>query len=141
MNFSAASSSSLVVTPGRALERSIRRHLAWIAPAAAIASICSEVFLMIMPRYMFPSLSHSLLLLAPQRGDDAVDPLFDLVRGLRAIHPVQDATLLVVADQGLGLLAVSREAVLDHIRLVVVADDQLGAVEVADTFLLRRVEL
>ena len=42
MNFSAASSSSAVVTPGRHLERSIFRQRAWIAPAAAIASSCSD---------------------------------------------------------------------------------------------------
>src|SRR5436190_21006824 len=49
MNRSAASSSSAVVTPGWTLERSIRRQRAWIAPDAAIRSICSGVFLRIMP--------------------------------------------------------------------------------------------
>src|SRR3954466_2548642 len=78
MNFSAASSSSLVVTPGRALERSMRRQRAWILPASAISSICSEVFRMIMPRYMVPS-SHSLLFLAAEGGEDPVDSLLHLV--------------------------------------------------------------
>src|SRR5215216_697114 len=78
MNFSAASSSSFVVTPGRDLERSIRRQRAWISPAAAIASICSEVLRMIMPRYMIRSGSNLHLLLAPEGGEKGVDPLLDL---------------------------------------------------------------
>src|SRR5215218_6083744 len=94
MNFSAASSSSLVVTPGRALERSMRRQRAWIFPASAISSICSEVLRMIMPRYI--SVSHPLLFLAAEGGEDSVNCLLDLVRGFAAVHVVEDATLLVV---------------------------------------------
>src|SRR5215218_7639808 len=94
MNFSAASSSALVATPGRALERSIRRQRAWISPAAAIASICSEVFRTIIPRYMIRSLSHPLLFLAPERGDDRMYPLLNLVRRLGAVDPVEDPHLL-----------------------------------------------
>src|SRR3954468_1589505 len=137
MNFSAASSSSLVVTPGRAFDRSIRRHRAWILPASAISSTCADVLRKIMPRYISPS----LLFLSAEGRDDPVNPLLDLVRGLPAIHAVQDATLVVVVHQGLGLFAVLREAILDHLRLVVVADDQVGAVDVADPILLRWVEL
>src|SRR5512132_4100215 len=118
MNFSAVSSSSLVVTPGRALERSILRQRAWILPASAIASTCADVLRMIIPRYI----SHSLLFLAAQRLDYPLDSLLDLIRGLPAVHPVEDATFVVIVDQGLGLLAVLREAVLDHLWLVVVAD-------------------
>src|SRR4051794_36956268 len=139
MNFSAASSSSFVVTPGRALERSMRRQRAWILPASAISSICSEVFRMIMPRYMGPS-SHSLLFLAPEGGEDPVDQLLDLVGSLASVHVIEDATVLVVTDERLGLLPVLREPVLDHLGLVVIADEQLGAVDVADALLLRRVE-
>src|SRR3954464_4037753 len=106
MNFSAASSSSLVVTPGRALERSIRRQRAWIRPASAIASICSDVLRMIMPRYMIQPVSYLHLLLASQGGEDRVDAFLDLVRGMLAVHGVEDATLLVVVDQRRGLLAV-----------------------------------
>src|SRR4051794_17017721 len=124
MNFSAASSSSLVVTPGRALDRSIRRQRAWILPASAIASICSEVLRMIMPRYM--SFSHPLLFLTTKRGEDSMNVLLDLVRGVTAIDMVEDATLLVVVDQGTGFLVVLLEAVLDDIGLVVVANDQLA---------------
>src|SRR5512139_1700610 len=141
MNFSAASSSSLVVTPGRALERSIRRQRAWIFPASAIASICSEVLRMIMPRYTGESLSYLHLLLATEGGEQGVDALLDLIGWTLSGQAVEDATLLVIGDQRLGLLAVLREAVLDHLGLVVVADDQPGAVEVADALLLRRVEL
>src|SRR3954469_7486193 len=138
MNFSAASSSSLVVTPGRTLERSIRRQRAWIRPASAISSICSEVLRMIMPRYI--SVSHPLLFLAPKGREDSVDALLHLVGTLRAVHLVQDATLLVIVDQRLGLLLVLLEAVLDHLGLVVVADDQLALIDVAYALLLRRVE-
>src|SRR5947208_13534686 len=48
MKRSAASSSSAVVTPGWHFARSRRRQRAWITPAAAIRSICSGVFLMII---------------------------------------------------------------------------------------------
>jgi uncharacterized protein involved in exopolysaccharide biosynthesis len=48
MNFSAAVSSSLVVTPARALLSSIFRQRTRMSPAAAIRSTCSGVFLMII---------------------------------------------------------------------------------------------
>ena len=48
MNFSAASSSSSVVTPGRALASSICRQRTRISPAAAIWSTCSGVLRMII---------------------------------------------------------------------------------------------
>src|SRR2546427_10748201 len=48
MKRSAASSSSAVVMPGWHFARSMRRQRAWITPAAAIRSICSGVFLMII---------------------------------------------------------------------------------------------
>src|SRR5215208_7237008 len=106
MYFSAASSSSLVVTPGRALERSIRRQRAWIWPAAAIASICSVVLRMIMPRYIVRSLSYFHFLLAADGGEEPVDALLDLLRGTLTGHGMEDATLLVVVDQRRGLLPV-----------------------------------
>src|SRR5829696_10310662 len=139
MNFSAASSSSFVVTPGRALERSIRRQRAWIVPASAISSICPEVLRWIMPRYI--SVSHPLLFLATERREDSVDALLHLVGALSAVHLVQDATVLVIGDQRPGLVFVLVEAVLDHLGLVVVAGDQPAGVEIADPLLLRRVEL
>src|SRR3954454_18295306 len=99
MNFSAASSSSLVVTPGRAFERSNRRQRAWIFPASAMASICSEVLRMIMPRYMIQTVSYLHLLLAPQRAEHGVNPLLDVVGRELSLDPLQDASLLVVVDQ------------------------------------------
>jgi hypothetical protein len=49
MNFSAASSRSAVVTPGLALPWSMLRQRASTRPAAAIFSISSGDFWMIMP--------------------------------------------------------------------------------------------
>src|SRR6476620_5796192 len=141
MNFSAASSSSLVVTPGRALERSIRRQRAWILPASAISSICADVLRMIMPRYMIQTVSYLHLLFATQRADQGVNPLLHLVRRQLSVHRLQDAAVLVVINQRLGLLAILGPAVLDPLGPVVLADGQLGPVDVADTLLLRRVEL
>src|SRR5262245_35522949 len=114
MNFSAASSSSLVVTPGRTLERSIRRQRAWISPAAAIASTCSGVLRMIIERYTCRPVSYLHLLLPTKGGKKRVDSLLDLLRRLLAVDPVQDAPLLVVVDQRLGLLAVLLQSMLDH---------------------------
>src|SRR6476469_4889122 len=141
MNFSGSSSSCFVVTPGRALERSILRQRAWMSPAAAIASICSEVLRMIIPRYMVLSVSHTLLVLSAQSREHRVNPLLDLVGWMLALHPLEDPLVLEVVDQWLGLLVVLREAVLDHLWLVVVADDQLASVEVADSILRRGVEV
>src|SRR5215204_1197630 len=54
---------------------------------------------------------------------------------------IEDATLVVVVDQRLGLLAVLGQAVPDDLGLVVIADDQLPAIDVADALLLGWVEL
>src|SRR5436190_18057775 len=129
MNRAAASSSSAVVTPGRHFDRSIRRQRAWIAPAAAIASICSGVLTMIPPRYMESTLR---FLFHPQRSQRRADRLVDLVGCRRAVDPVEQAALVVVGDERLGLGVVALEAVADHIRLVVVADDELLPAYVAD---------
>src|ERR671922_1752764 len=136
MNRAAASSSSAVVTPGRHFERSIRRQRAWIAPAAAILSICSGV-LMTMPRYM-RFLGLLLHLEGSQQGPDPIGHLFGR---LPPVDPAQDALVLVVGDQGLGLGVVLRQPGADHLRLVVVADDQPAAAHVANSLLLRRVEV
>src|SRR3954451_21076820 len=98
MYFSAGSSSSLVVTPGRALERSIRRQRAWIFPSSAMASICADVLRMIMPRYMIQTVSYLHLLFATQGADQGVDPLLHLVRWQLSVHGLQDAAVLVVID-------------------------------------------
>src|SRR6188768_3691349 len=77
MKRSAASSSSAVVTPGWHLERSIRTHRAWIAPAFAIASICSGVLRMITDS----RLEALELFLHTQRGQHRPDSVADLIRG------------------------------------------------------------
>src|SRR5262245_24589916 len=59
----------------------------------------------------------------------------------RAVDPAQQALVVVELDQWLGLLVVGLEPVPDHLRLVVVADDQFAAVYVADPLALRWVEL
>src|SRR5436190_14178040 len=105
-----------------------------------MASICSEVLRTIMPRYMIQTVSYLHLLLAPQRAEHGVNPLLDVVGRELSLDPLQDASLLVVVDQGLRLLAVLREAVLDHLGLVVVTNGQLRPVHVADALLLGWVE-
>src|SRR3954453_4006809 len=134
----AASSRSAVVTPGRHFERSIRRQRAWIAPAAAICSICSGVLTMMPPRYIGMRLR---LLFHPDGGEDRADSLGDLVRRRRAVDSVQDPLTLVVGDERLGLNVVALEAVADDLRLVVIAHAALGAADVADALLGGRIEV
>src|SRR3954453_9748140 len=148
MNFSAAASSSPVVVPARAFAASIFRQRTRIAPEAAIFSTSSGVFLMIIrytllvgARWVDRSASDGLVLLHPQRRQGAADLLGHLVRRHLAADPAQDAAAVVVGDQRLGLLVVGLQPLADHVGPVVVADDQLGAVDVADPLLLGRVEL
>src|SRR5436190_19531620 len=136
MNLAAAWSSSAVVTPGRHFDRSIRRHRAWIAPAIAICSICSGVLTMIPPRYKVPTLR---FLFHPQRRQRRADRLVDRVRRRRPVDPIEQAALLVVGDQRLGLVVVAIEAVADDLRLVVVADHERFAADVAGPLALGRV--
>src|SRR5215210_4339940 len=116
MKRSAASSSSAVVTPGWHLALSMRRHRAWIAPAAAIPSICSGVFLMIIAR---PSACDGLqrleLFLHPQDGKHRADAGIDLGGLARSVDPPQDRPVLVIGDQRLGLLVVGLEAPANHL--------------------------
>src|SRR5204863_6773899 len=132
MNRSAASSSSAVVTPGWHFERSIRTQRAWSAPAAAIRSICSAVFRMI---------TRLELLFHAERGEHRPDAVVDLLRRQCAVDRPQEPPLLVVGDQRLRLPVVLHEPVTDHLRLVVVADLELGSADVADPFVLGRIEL
>src|SRR6266550_346472 len=141
MKRSAASSSSAVVMPGWHFERSMRRHRAWITPAAAIRSICSGVFLMIIrrsPRQRKPSLE---LFFHAQGGEQGSNPVVDLVGLQRAVHPPQQSLGLVVGHHRLGLRVVLLEAVADDLGLVVLADLQARAADVADVLVLRRIEL
>src|SRR5690348_9529086 len=130
MKRSAAASSSPVVTPARALPISMRRQRTSTSPAAAILSTCSVVLGTII-RYT----------LTPRGADDPPQLLAHLVGRAGAIDPVQQASLLVVADQRLGLLVVGVEPVADHLRPVVVADHERAAVVVADALLPRRAEV
>ena len=59
----------------------------------------------------------------------------------RPVDRVQECLTVVVVDQGRRLLVVLDEPVADHLGVVVIADDQLGAVDVADALLLGRAEV
>src|SRR6266545_2418688 len=132
----AASSSSAVVMPGWHFERSMRRQRAWIAPAAAIRSICSWVFLIINARRGFLQ-----LFLHAQGGEQGTDPVVDLVRPQRAVDPPQQPVALVVGHQRLRLRVVLLEAVANDLGLVVIAALQAGAADVANALVLGRIEL
>src|SRR3954453_19828818 len=118
MNRSAASSSSAVVTPGWHLERSMWRQRAWMAPAAAIWSICSGVLRMITE---FEGRALELFF-HPLRGQHGPDAVADLIGRRRAVDAAKDAALLVVGHQRLGLVVIGAEPVSDYLGLVVVAD-------------------
>src|SRR5687768_6406216 len=135
MKRSAASSSSAVVAPGRTLEASIRMQREWTAPAAAIFSSWSGVLRMII-RYTLGDVLFEL-----EGREQSANPLADLVRRHLPVDPAQQTGVLVVGDERLGLLRVLVESVADHLGLVVVTDDQLAAVDVADALLGGRVEL
>src|SRR3954454_17793732 len=113
MNFSAAPSSSAVVTPGRILPASRSMVLTRIAPAAAILSISAGDFLTIM--------TTSETFFEAQRRERRSDVVvhLDLVAG--AVEPAQQPAPLVVVLQRLGLLMVRLEPLLDLLGLIVVA--------------------
>src|SRR3954451_5911766 len=133
MNFSAARSSSLVVTPGRILPASRSIVLTRIAPAAAILSISAGDFLMIMRT--------SETFFEAERREGRADVVVDLDLVLRPVEAPQQAAIFVVVDQRLGLLMVGRQALLDLLRLVVGALVQRLAALVALALVLRRVEV
>src|ERR1700753_3894234 len=101
MNFSAASSSSSVVIPGRAFALRIFIVRTRMSPAAAIWSSCSGVLRMIMGRTV-----ESGVALRLRRGEDLAQFLGDLGGFALARDPAQYAVSLVVGDQRLGLLVV-----------------------------------
>ena len=126
MNFSAASSSSAVVTPGRALaaqhpqaageDLAGRGHLVDLLGGladdhAAIRSASAQIASSSSSR----SVARMRRISSPTSSGRP-----------RAVDAAQEALLLVVVDQRLGLLVVLVEPVADHLGLVVVADDQLG---------------
>src|SRR6185437_5897853 len=117
MKRSAAWSSSLVVTPGRILPASRFIVRTRTAPAAAIRSISSWDFLMIMAY----NASASDVLLQTQRGDHRADMAVDVGGLTRAVDATHEPELVVVVDQRLGLVVIDAQPVLDHLGLVVVA--------------------
>src|SRR5215210_2487823 len=132
MKRSAASSSSAVVTPAWILAWSMRRQRAWTAPAAAIRSICSGLFL---------TITWLQLLFHAQGREHRPYPVVHLVGLGRAVNAAQQPHVLVIGDQRLGLRVVLVEAVADHLGLVVVAGLETGAADVADSLLLGWIEL
>src|SRR5581483_4061734 len=131
MNFSAAWSSSAVVTPGRIFPASRLMVLTRIAPAAAIRSISCGVFLMITSDVLFEA----------KGGDHRPDVIVYFGRRPRAIDPAHKALLVVVVDQRRGLLVVDPQPILDHVGLVIVTLNESRAVLVADAVVLGRIEL
>src|SRR6476619_2661536 len=129
MNFSAAASRSAVVTPGRSLLSTRARVFTRISPAAAILSISSGVFLMIT--------RGSQLVFQAQCCHGSADVIVDLSLVPAPVEATQEALLLVVVDDRLGLVVVDVEPVLDRVGLVVVALDETGSVLIADAFVLR----
>src|SRR3954467_10951690 len=132
MKRSAVWSSSIVVTPGRTLPASRSIVRTRISPARAILSISAGVFLMII--------GGSESLFEPQRREGGPDVVVDLGGAARPVEAPQQALLLVVVDQRLGLLMVRREPLLDHLRLVVLAQLEGAPAEVAHALGLRGVE-
>src|SRR3954449_2882866 len=72
------------------------------------------------------------LVFQPQRGERRADVVVDLARGALAVEAPQHTQVLVVLHERLRLLVVDLEPVLDGLRLVVVALDELRAVLVTD---------
>src|SRR5262245_26932787 len=111
MNFSAAWSSSSVVTPARAFEASIFRQRTRTSPEAAVRSVCSGV-LRLTIRY---TALDRLVPLQTHRRQRAADLLRHLVGRPLAVEPAQHAAMVVVVDQRLGLLVVGLQALANHV--------------------------
>src|SRR5690349_6227020 len=115
MNFSAARSSSSVVTPGRILPASRSMVRTSTSPAAAMRSISSGLFLMIIRLHV---------LLEPQGGDHRPDVVVDIGLIPRPVDPAQQPLVVVVVDHRRGLGVVDVQAVADDVGLVVVTLDE-----------------
>src|SRR3954452_22089316 len=121
MNFSAAESSSAVVTPGRIFEAIRSMQRTWISPARAMASISAGDFLWItvaLARFRTAILE---LIFEAERGERRTDVVVDLGRRSRSVEAPQDPVVLVVPDQRRRLLVIDGEALGDGLGLVVVA--------------------
>src|ERR1700742_3190488 len=98
MNFSAASSNSSVVMPGRILPWSRFIVFTSTAPAAAMRSISSEVFLMIpiTTELSCGSARQLDVVLEQQRGDHRADVVVDLGGAARTVDAAHQALLIEV---------------------------------------------
>src|SRR5215217_49659 len=133
MNFSAAWSSSSVVTPGRILPASRSMVRTRMAPAAAILSISAGDFLTIM------GASESFF--EAQRGERRADVVVHLDLVARAVESTQQPALLVVVLQRLGLVVIGLQPLGNLVRLVVLALLERLAALIAPGVVLGRVEL
>src|SRR5688500_13548866 len=105
MNFSAAASSSPVVTPGRALPRRISWQRTSTLPAAAILSISAGVLRTITSRRPGRRAERpSKLGLEAQRGERRPDVAMHFLRRAIAVEGTQEAGVPVPLDHRLGLL-------------------------------------
>src|SRR5215472_576740 len=129
MRRSARRSSSIVRTPTRQAALSSSTTDASTRPARAIISISWSVLRLIMS---FPS---------PATRDGPQDPLPDLVDAARAVHVGDHVLLAIVREHRERLLQVHADAPARGLRPVVLAHDQLGAVDVAQRVAVRRSEL
>src|SRR3954452_19822968 len=99
MYFSAAASSSAVLTPSRILAASSFIVRAWMAPAAAIFSISAGDFLMITA--VGPRRGGYLdldVVFEPQRRNGGSDVVVHLGRRMRPVEPPEQPLLVVVVD-------------------------------------------
>src|SRR3954451_23984441 len=133
MNFSAALSSSPVVTPGRILPAIRSIVFTRIAPAAAILSISAGDFLTII--------RGSKTFFEAERGERRADVVVDLHLVARAVEAAQQPPLVVVVLEGLRLLVVRRQTLADGLGPVVVALAQRPPTLIALVVVLRRVVL
>src|SRR3954453_12198564 len=139
MNFSAAWSSSAVDTPSRILPAMSFIVREWMGPAAAIFSISAGDFLMITAKGL--RRRRLELVLEPQRRHRRADVVVHLGGRPRAVEAAQQVAVLVVLHERLGLVVVDGQALADRLRLVVLALDELRAVDVAAALLLGRIEV
>src|SRR3954453_21679270 len=105
MNFSAALSSSPVVTPVRALPRSIERQRASTRPASAIFSISSGVFRTITGDSVVAA-ERLELVLEPQRGEGRPDVVVHLAGRALAVEAPEEILVVVAVDQRARLVVV-----------------------------------
>src|SRR3954454_6126360 len=130
----AIASSSPVVTPGRTAARRSSSVSPTTRPARRICAICSGDLISMALRSR--NIVGSAVRL--QHVDGTLGDLVDLALGL---DRAQQPAAAVVADERRSLVVVDLQPVANGLRLVVVALEQLAPAQVADVFLLGRVEL